>query len=206
MDMPRSFINQNLFLIASEDVELYRVDSLTNDHDGFVSYVISYYRSRTRSETLITATSGAKSATFKSINFVFSSKIDKEKYLDKFLLLEAISITILSLKYSKNVSDYRELYTIFERLSLADRMKIFKMLWPDNFPKCYSNLLQLRNQLMHSYESEKLRYGKDTVWADGDFNKVLCKDFSNVIFYLLSILRDNDRVVSALQEELSEIN
>lgn len=183
------------------DIELYRVDYLEVDQEGYVSYSIGYYRSRAWKRGW-RSTAGGKRADLKHDRYISHTRLNKKAFLDRFLLIETVSTAILTLRFAQSVQTYVELHAIFDRLSLYDRMKICKSLWQDDFPNQYGDLLNLRNQAFHSFEEERFRYGANKCWIDAEFNERLKRDFNAVIKYLLTVLRQLEPQVAGIQTEL----
>lgn len=185
------------------DTELYMVDEIETDTDGDLRLFRLSYVKLYPTENGWHGYSGVKSREAQDFDYLWTSKIKREDFLDNFCLVEVLSTAILSTQYGENIQKYTELRTIFSRLSIADRLKAIKALWPKDYPKGIGRLMKLRNQIVHSLEERRFVYDGKIQIADADFNKIVHKDMSSSLKYLLNILKTQQARISCLKSELT---
>ena len=200
-----SFHGSNSHFKYRHDIEIYRVDSMSIDKEGYLTYALSFFRSRSKEEGW-QSTQGTKGNNLQDASYVFGDKMQRDKFMETFLIIEVLTISNLALRFSNSVEDYRLLYDVFSDIELNKRFKRCFSIWDSSEalkkPRHYRDLLNLRNQLSHTFESSKLRYGNSSVWVDKQFSSRIAKDLSESIAYLLKTMQSQDDKVLKLQEEL----
>lgn len=188
--------------IATQDTELYMVDFIEIDSGGRLKeYSVSYLKIRPGIGDQY-GVSGIKSRYSDDYEFVHSGYLDRHRFIDDFCLLEILSITILSIHYGKDIHAYGEMCEVFSKMSFSERLKFIKKIWLEHYPRRANNLLQLRNKIAHSLESQRFIYNNRLRISDESLNNEIRDDMRDSAKCLLQILDSQNGAINQLKNEI----